>query len=214
MTQEPIPDKSRDEQAAETPEVNGAGQKGEEPTVELLSAEIVQLRTTLAELQKSADQFKDQLLRKAAEFENYRRRSEAEFSAVIKNANESLLLSILPIVDDFSRSLKAGKNHDDFAALNRGVELIHNKLLRILESEGVKPFESVGKPFSVDFHDALLQIPRADVEPHTVIEEIERGYMYKDRVLRHAKVIVSTAPEITDTNAGEPNEGEQKEPNG
>ena len=213
MTQEGAPDKSRDEQAAETPGGDGAPQQAGEPAAELLPEETVQLRAKVAELQKSADQFKDQLLRKAAEFENYRRRSETEYSGVVKIANESLLLSILPIVDDFSRSLKAGKTQDDSAALYRGVELIHIKLLRILESQGVKPFESVGKPFNVDFHDALLQIPRTDVEPHTVIEEVERGYLYNDRVLRHAKVIVSTAPEITGTNAGELNEGEQKEPN-
>jgi molecular chaperone GrpE len=182
------------EQPAEPQDSDPAGKAVEEPLSEGVAAELAELRAKSIELQKTADQLKDQLLRKAAEFENYRRRTETEYASVIRNANESLLLSILPVVDDFARSLKAGKDQKDFDALYRGLELIQNKLLRTLEAEGVKPFESVGKPFNVDFHDALLQIPRADVEPHTVIEEVERGYMYNDRVLRHAKVIVSSEP--------------------
>lgn len=187
------------EQPAESQDNNAAGKAVEEPLSEGLSPELADLRAKTIELQKTADQLKDQLLRKAAEFENYRRRTDTEYTSVVRNANESLLLSILPVVDDLARSLKAGKDRNDFDALYRGLELILNKLLRTLEAEGVKPFESVGKPFNVDFHDALLQLPRADVDPHTVIEEVEGGYMYNDRVLRHARVIVSSEPAENDT---------------
>jgi molecular chaperone GrpE len=187
------------EQPAEPQDNDAAGKAAEEPLPEGAASELADLRAKAIELQKTADQLKDQLLRKAAEFENYRRRTDTEYASVIRNANESLLLSILPVVDDFARSLKAGKVQKDFESLYRGLELIQNKLLRTLETEGVKPFESVGKPFDVDFHDALLQLPRAGVEPHTVIEEVERGYMYNDRVLRHAKVIVSSEPGENDS---------------
>src|SRR5260221_7589569 len=75
--------------------------------------------------------------------------------------------------------------------LRRGMELIHEKLKKILETQGVRPFESLGKPFDPHLHDALLQVPRSDVPPHTVIEEVDKGYMLNDKILRHAKVVVA-----------------------
>ncbi len=165
-------------------------------------AEIAALNEKLAEALKAAEQMKDQFLRKAAEFENYRRRTEAEYANLIRSANENLLLALLPVLDDFSRSLKSGKEKPDFDLFYRGIELIQNKLTRILEGEGLKPFESAGKPFDVQFHDALLMVPSSTVPPHTVVEEVETGYLLNDRVLRHAKVIVSSAPEAA--GPGEP----------
>lgn len=149
----------------------------------------------LEELQKTADMLKDQLLRKAAELENVKRRVETETLTTIMYANESLLSSLIPVLDDFSRSMKVAGKEENGESFSKGVELIHQKLTRILAQQGLAPFDSVGKPFDVNFHDALLQMPRADVPPGTVIEEVERGYMYKERVLRHAKVIVSSAPQ-------------------
>jgi molecular chaperone GrpE len=148
----------------------------------------------LGEARRTAETLRDQLLRKAAEFENYKRRIEGDFTNLIRNANESLILSLLPILDDLGRSLKAGKEGKDYEGLFKGVELIHAKFLKTLEGQGLSAFESVGQPFDVDFHDALLQVPREDVPPRTVVEEVERGYRLHDRVLRHAKVIVSTEP--------------------
>jgi molecular chaperone GrpE len=98
-------------------------------------------------------------------------------------------------VEDLTRSLKTGSGDTDAAAFYRGVELIFQKLMKVLEAQGVTAFESTGKPFDVDFHDALLQVARDDVPPGTVVEEIARGYKLNDRVLRHAKVIVSAASE-------------------
>lgn len=164
---------------------------------------VAALRVQLDEAQRLADTFKDQLLRKAAEFENYKRRVESESAAIMRSANEGLLLSLLPVVDDMTRSIKAGRETRDYDAFYAGVELIQTKFLKVLEKFGVTPFDSTGKPFDVEVHDALLQIPRADVEPHTVVEEVERGYMIFERVLRHAKVIVSTAPEAPEVSNGQ-----------
>jgi molecular chaperone GrpE len=152
-------------------------------------------QTRLEELQKNLDMLKDQLLRKAAELENVKRRVEAETLTTIQYANEYLLSSLIPVLDDFSRSFKAAGKEGNGESFAKGIELIHQKLTRILEQQGLVPFESAGKPFDVNFHDALLQMPRSDVPPGTVIEEVERGYMFKDRVLRHAKVVVSSAPQ-------------------
>ena len=154
------------------------------------------LQTRLEETQKALDGCRDQLLRKAAEFENYKRRSETEFAAIIKNANEYLLASLLPVVDDFVRSTRSARDSKDTEAIVAGIEMIHNKMMKILEKQGLVPFESVGKPFDVEYHDALMQVPREDVPPSTVVEEVERGYMLNDKVLRHAKVVVSMTPEV------------------
>ncbi|HUI10568.1 MAG TPA: nucleotide exchange factor GrpE [Bacteroidota bacterium] len=142
----------------------------------------------------AAQSARDQFLRKAAEFENYKRRTEAEFAAVVRNANESLIASLLPIVEDLVRSLKAAASRGEDDAFTSGVELIYQKLMKALEARGLAPFDSLGKPFNVDEHDALLQVPRADVPPGTVVEEIARGYRLNDRVIRHARVVVSSAP--------------------
>ena len=164
-----------------------------EPTeaAKALTAEE-QLGRKLAEAERVAESYKDQFLRKAAELENYRRRSEADYINLIRNANEGLLASLLPVLDDFSRSLKSGKDTTDLDAFYKGVELIYNKFSKLLEAQGLTPFESTGKPFDVAYHDALLQTPRSDVPHHTVVEEVERGYRLNDKVIRHAKVIVST----------------------
>ena len=142
-------------------------------------------------------QLKDLLLRRAAEFENYKRRVEQELSTTIRMANEGLILAIIPIMDDLERSLKAGKDAQDPASFYRGVELIAQKLSKVFESQGVRAFESAGQPFDVHRHDALLQVPNASVPPSTVLEEVDRGYTMHDKVIRHAKVVVSTAPPET-----------------
>ncbi len=156
---------------------------------------IRELTAAAEDLKRQVETSRDQLLRKAAEFENYRRRNENELATIIRNANEGLIVALLPIVNDFVRSLAQGKDLPASDGFYRGVELIYNKLMRLLEQQGVVPFDSAGKPFDVGYHDALLQVPRADVPPHTVVEEVERGYLMHDKVLRHAKVIVSTAPD-------------------
>ncbi len=161
-----------------------------------------ELAVKLAEAEKQLEQYKDLLLRKAAEFENYKKRAENESAAIVKYANEELISEIIPIVDDFERSLKLSKDRKDFESFYKGVELIHQKMMRMLSSLGVKTFQTVGKEFNVAYHDALMQMPKEDVPHHTILEEVEKGYTLHDKVIRHAKVIVSAAPA-----QGEPAEG-------
>ncbi len=145
----------------------------------------------LEEARAESEKFRDQLLRKAAEFENYKRRTEIDWQNMQRFANEKTLLAFLPILDDFFRSLKSGAEQKNFDAFYQGVELIYHKMQKTFQAQGVEPIEAVGNRFNVDEHDALLQIPRDDVPPQTVLEEVEKGYRLGDRVLRHAKVIVS-----------------------
>ncbi|MGA9365586.1 MAG: nucleotide exchange factor GrpE [Bacteroidota bacterium] len=161
-------------------------------------SEIESLRARIAELEKSVELYKDQFLRKAADFENFKKRTENDYLNMTSYANEALIAEILPVIDDLTRSLTAGKARREFGAFYKGVELIHAKLMKILEARGLKPIEALGKEFNVDYHEALMQMPKENVAHHTVIEEIEKGYMLYDKVIRHAKVIVAGNSESTD----------------
>jgi molecular chaperone GrpE len=196
--------------AKHDPSDEPSGQENAGATPEMSEAELQASR--IAELESSVNQYKDQLLRKAAEFDNYKKRVDNDYSSIVKFSNEDLILKFLPVLDDFERSFKVvpfggerqnaapGREGDTPGgdSFRRGMELIYNKFRKILEAQGVRPIEALGKPFDPHFHEALLQIPRNDVPPHTVIEEVDRGYMLNDKVLRHSKVVVAA-----DTPAGE-----------
>ncbi len=151
---------------------------------------------------KEIAQLRDQLLRRAAEFENFKRRTRDEKDQLMKYGAEGVILGLLTVIDDFERSLSSGKEHPDFESMYAGVEIIYGKLMRILENKGLRPIDAVGKPFDVDFHDALMQIPSADVEPGTVLDVAEKGYMLYEKVIRHAKVTVSRETDDQQAEAG------------
>ncbi|MBK7630340.1 MAG: nucleotide exchange factor GrpE [Ignavibacteriales bacterium] len=142
-------------------------------------------------LEAEVNQYKELMLRKAAEFENYKRRTENDQLNLLKYAAESLIIKLLPTLDDLERSLEHFNEENDIKKVKEGVQLIYNKFIKTLDEQGIKKIESIGQPFSVEFHEALMQRADDSVPPYTVIDELETGYMYKDRVIRHAKVIVS-----------------------
>ncbi|MBS4027315.1 MAG: nucleotide exchange factor GrpE [Ignavibacteriales bacterium] len=160
----------------------------------------------LKELETEIAKYKDQFLRKAAEFDNYKRRIEQERLNLVQYANEQLLLDILPIVDDIQRSLLAGKEHTNFDTFYSGVELISSKLSKLLEKRGVTTFPAVGEMFDVNLHDVLLSVPRSDIPDHTIVEEVQKGYMMHSKVLRHAKVIVAENSGTADSKGMNQNE--------
>ena len=145
----------------------------------------------ITQLEQEVVELKDKLLRKAAEFENYKRRTENDQINLITFAAESFIQKLLPVIDDFERSLGHVDEAQDITAIKQGLKLIYDKLMKVLDEQGVKIIEAVGNPFDVDYHEALMQRPDDSVEPHTVLDEMEKGYTYKDKVIRHAKVIVS-----------------------
>jgi len=157
---------------------------------EVVEEEVKEIDVT-AKLEANVSELQDQLLRKVAEFENYKRRTENDQLNLLSFAAESFITKILPVIDDFERSLDHISDAESAEAIKDGIMLVYNKLLKILDEQGVKKIDSVGKPFNVDYHDALMQIKDDTVPVHTVVEEVEKGYMYKDKVIRHAKVIVS-----------------------
>ena len=134
---------------------------------------------------------KDKYLRKCAEFENFRRRSIKEKAELILNGGEKVITKILPVIDDMERAIENGKKTDDAATLREGMELIYKKFLKILEGEGVKTIETLGKDFNVDYHEAIAMVPgQEDDKKGKVIDCVQTGYTLNDKVIRYAKVAV------------------------
>jgi molecular chaperone GrpE len=165
--------------------------------------ELIAARQKLSELKNNVKQLQDLLLRKAAEFENYKRRTENDQINMLKYAAEPFIKSTLIVYDDLERSLNHVNEDNSFESLKKGLELVYEKFTKILESQGVKKIDAKGKQFDVDYHEALMQQPSTGVEPNTVIDVIEQGYLYKDKVIRHAKVIVSSAVSNEEENKSE-----------
>ncbi|HWA06984.1 MAG TPA: nucleotide exchange factor GrpE [Ignavibacteria bacterium] len=170
-----------DESAPELPDDNPAAKGSEQNRIE--------------ELEKQAAQFKDQYLRTAAEFENYKRRTDAERAEFFAYAGERVLGDMLPVLDDFDRTMESFEKSHDKDALKKGIDLVYAKFTSVLEKQGLKAMRSDGTKFDVNLHEAILQQPDESKEPETILNTVEKGYFLKDKVLRHAKVVVSSKPE-------------------
>ncbi len=152
------------------------------------------LEERVAELEEKNGELNDRLLRRAAEFENYKRRTDNEKTALFKYAAEPFILKVLPIYDDLKRSMEHIDN-DNLESVREGFKMITDKFAQVLDGQGVKKMKTVGEEFNYEYHEALLQQPSNDVPANIIIEEVESGYTYKDKVLKHAKVIVSQGKE-------------------
>ena len=159
-------------------EIEGSEQKPlEESEIENLTSEMADL--------------KEQHLRLYAEFENYKKRNMKERMELLKSAGSEMLISLLPVVDDFERAIKATADMVEKDPLREGILLVYQKLKIILDQKGLKPMISIGQTFDVDLHEAISNIPVEDPKmKEKVIDEIERGYTFNDKVIRHAKVVV------------------------
>jgi molecular chaperone GrpE len=162
--------------------------EAEEPKPE---TEVGLLRERLAKSEEQTKELEDRLLRLAAEFDNYRKRTAKEFTYLVKNANENLILLLLNTLDNFERALNSAKTSNDYENFHKGVELIYTHMKDILTKEGLKEIEALGKPFDPNFHEAVNQAESDEYEEGIVMEELSKGYMLNDRLLRASKVVVS-----------------------
>ncbi len=156
---------------------------------------IAQLESEIAKLSEELKSTNDKFIRKVAEFDNYKRRIDQEQTNLIKYSSEGFIAKILPVIDDLERSLKFTKETDSANSVRDGVQMIFDKFMKIMNEQGIKKIDSIGNHFDVHLHEAVMMMPRPDVEALTIIEEIESGYYFKDKVLRHSKVIVAMSPE-------------------
>ena len=147
--------------------------------------EVNTLENQLVELQAQVEKEKKEYLFLAAEFDNYRKRTMREKAEIIKNGGENVLKGILPIVDDFERGLKAAEADTDAKSVLEGMTLIYNKLVKYLESMGVKEMNSTGEVFNSDIHEAIAQVPAPSEDMKgKVLDTVQKGYMLNDKVLR------------------------------
>lgn len=178
--------------ADEQPEVMDIlDEEAEENEVEAELDENARLQNELDEARAEIEKEKKEYLFLMADFDNFRKRVLKEKADIIKNAAERVLQGFLPIVDDFERGLVAAAESSEAESIRKGMELIYNKLIKYLQSQGVKAMETDGADFNPDFHEAIAIIPApSDDLKGKVLDTTQKGYMLNDKVLRHAKVAV------------------------
>jgi molecular chaperone GrpE len=160
-------------------------------TVEAVETEEIPGPTAEDKLKAELAQANDKYLRLYAEFDNFRRRTQKERAEARETEGKDLIIALLPVLDDFERAQRAIEKAADVAPVKEGVTLIQNKLKNILAQKGLKEMESIGAPFDADLQEAITNIPApTDDLKGKVIDEMEKGYTLKDRVIRFAKVIV------------------------
>ncbi|WP_430696633.1 nucleotide exchange factor GrpE [Metabacillus mangrovi] len=155
------------------------------------SSELEEALGKIASLEAKAEEYETKLLRVQADFENYKRRARMDAEAAQKYRAQSLVSEILPALDNFERALKVEAADEQTKSLLQGMEMVHRQLVSALKAEGVEEIETVGKPFDPQFHQAVMQAEEEGYEPNTVIEEFQKGYKLKDRVIRPSMVKVS-----------------------
>jgi len=176
-----------DENTAEKPQEGG----NEPDSTQENGQKTLTPEQKIAELEGQLAEIRDQLLRKAAEFENFRKRMNQEKQSSIEYANQSLLLDIIPIIDDFERAIQAGESSTDYTSFLEGIKMIEKRFVSQLETKwGLKRFNSAGEVFDPNLHEAVMMEKSADVSEAVVQDDLMKGYMLKERVIRAAKVKV------------------------
>jgi len=176
-------DKVTDTQQVESENTTPNAENSTENEVKQELSETEVLTNEVAEL-------KDKYLRLYSEFDNFRKRTSKEKMDLIKTGNEDMVKAILPTLDDFDRAIKSIGDDESSKAAKEGMIIIHNKLLKSLESKGLKAMVTVGEVFDVELHEAITQIPSPSEDlKGKVIDEVEKGYYLHDKVIRFAKVV-------------------------
>ncbi|WP_430691838.1 nucleotide exchange factor GrpE [Paenibacillus woosongensis] len=173
-----------DENSTAEETVANEQQTSEASSAEGSNKEAEALRAELEEQQQ-------RLLRAQADFDNFRRRTQKEKEELGKYASAKLITELLPVIDNFERAIASGEQGTDVSSYAKGVEMIFRQLEGVLGNEGLKAMETVGEPFNPEFHQAIMQVESDEHEEGIVVEEVQKGYILKDKVLRPAMVKVS-----------------------
>lgn len=141
-------------------------------------------------MQAKIDELEDRVKRQMAEFENFRKRTDKEKTMMFETGAKSVIEKILPVVDNFERGLATVPEDDENAAFANGMKMIYKQMMDELDKLGVKPIEAVGQEFDPNFHNAVMQVESEEYESGIVAQELQKGYMYHDSVVRHSMVAV------------------------
>ena len=191
MTQDNVNEDELKNEATPTEEETQAdAEQKENIEAELEEAKEKTVEEKLEEAEVQIEELKKQMLYKAAEFDNYRKRVMQEKAELIKNGGTKVITTILPILDDLDRAQQTMDKMEDVAACKEGVVLIIDKFLKLLKQEGLEKMEAVGKDFDTDYHEAIAMVPASEEKKGKVIDCVLDGYTLNDKVIRHAKVAV------------------------
>lgn len=181
--------------------VSETEEQGEEVVVDVESKKSVGLDGIMERAQKMVDKLsslekklqesEEQNLRLAAEFDNYKKRTAREMQSLTESANKSLITELLEITDNFKRALESDQSPENVEAVYKGMELIYGQFDKLLKARGLTEIKAVGKPFDPNYHEAVMTVETEEYPEDFVAREIQKGYMLKDKVLRHAKVAVA-----------------------
>lgn len=204
-----------DPQASEPADANGSTDTNPSDDADVTEEQdkVAALEEEIEHLKDERDELNDRLLRKAADFKNFRRRMEREKRRRHEAGKIAVIEPMLEVLDDFERSLEAARDLEDleeasdaYESLKGGVEMVYRKFRDELESLGVEPIEAEGKPFDETLHEAMMRQPSEEAEPGAVLQEIRKGYTMGDRVIRHSRVVVATTPPSDDGEDESPEE--------
>ncbi|ASR46680.1 nucleotide exchange factor GrpE [Paenibacillus kribbensis] len=179
------------QQNVSTEEATETIQEQEEPVNEAAAMEAQEEDTEVAKLRAEAEEHQQRFLRAQADFDNFRRRTLKEKEELAKYASMKLVTELVPVLDNFERALATAQQGAETESFAKGVEMIFRQFEGVLQAEGVTAMNSVGQPFNPDFHQAIMQVESEEHEEGIVVEEVQKGYMLKDKVLRPAMVKVS-----------------------
>lgn len=183
--QDTVNEELKDEQQTADETSTAEGQPAVEQEADTAgNEEIERLKAELAEQQQRT-------LRTQADFDNFRRRTQKEKEELAKYASSKLITELLPVIDNFERALDAAGISSEVESFSKGVSMIFRQLEGVLNAEGLEAMNCVGQPFNPEFHQAIMQVESEEHEEGIVVEEVQKGYMLKDKVLRPAMVKVS-----------------------
>jgi len=157
-------------------------------------AKLEEIAHALVEEKKRSEEYLTRLKYLQADFENYRKRQDRQIDEIKKYSNERLIIQLLDIVDELELALKCARSSDSKETLIQGVDMTLNNLKKVLAKEGVSPIECLGKPFDSSKHDAVSKVEKDDVKGCTIVEEIRKGYIMKEKVIRPSVVKVAVKP--------------------
>lgn len=173
-------------------EVSDGGEEVLEDVQEIsLEEKVLTLEAELKQSKDQANEYFTHLQRLQADFDNYRKRTQKEKEETVKYAAERIVEAMLPILDNFERAINSTRTNQDFNAFSQGVEMIFKQMQNTLAKEGLTAIEAVGQTFDPNLHEAVLQVDSEDYPENTVVEELQKGYYLKEKVLRPSMVKVS-----------------------
>lgn len=190
QTVEEMPEETEEALESAETETEDAGEQGQSKIFKKEKKKKEKADKKQDVLKEKIDELEDRVKRQMAEFDNFRKRTEKEKTAMFETGARSVIEKILPVVDNFERGLAAVPESEKGSGFEQGMEMIYKQLMTELEAIEVKPIEAIGQEFNPDFHNAVMQVESEEYESGVIAQELQKGYTYRDSVVRHSMVAV------------------------